>query len=256
MEDMPCLHGHFPHSASHDRSCRQVGKFGNLIDCAFGVAPRRALLPPHSPKLGLAVSLFLVSNCWEPLRIGSLIFEEWHRLCRARICRFIFSPARNTPPPLRHVPVTRVCGCEQRAATAQDCPVVPPPALFCPVLRGQAAPRQLPGEPRPHGAACARCVPRGCISLVSLSCAGLRGAGGSPLRMGSLQVTARLCGACSDRNVHSCRACGTRGARPTSGAGGACWSGGDRSASEGSASSKAHLLLASDMPRGRIPDPP
>ena len=43
--------------------------------------------------------LFLMSNYWEPYVICSLIFKKWHRFCRARICRFIFSPARNTPPP-------------------------------------------------------------------------------------------------------------------------------------------------------------
>ena len=42
--------------------------------------------------------LFLMNN-WEPYIICSLIFKKWHRFCRARICRFIFSPARNTPPP-------------------------------------------------------------------------------------------------------------------------------------------------------------
>ena len=43
--------------------------------------------------------LFLMSNCWEPYIICSLILKKWHRFCRARICRFIFSPARNPPPP-------------------------------------------------------------------------------------------------------------------------------------------------------------
>ena len=43
--------------------------------------------------------LFLMSNCWEPYIICSLIFKKWHRFCRARICRFIFSPAPNPPPP-------------------------------------------------------------------------------------------------------------------------------------------------------------
>ena len=48
--------------------------------------------------------LFLMSNYWEPYTICSLISKKWHRFCRARItsiCRFIFSPARNTssPPP-------------------------------------------------------------------------------------------------------------------------------------------------------------
>ena len=41
--------------------------------------------------------LFLMSNYWEPYIICSLIYKKWHRFCRARICRFIFSPARNTP---------------------------------------------------------------------------------------------------------------------------------------------------------------
>ena len=53
--------------------------------------------------------LFLMSNYWEPYIICSLIFKKWHRLCRARICRFIFSPARNIPPPppgiSMHVPL-------------------------------------------------------------------------------------------------------------------------------------------------------
>ena len=39
-----------------------------------------------------------VSNYWEPYIICSLIFEKWHRFCRARICRVIFFPARNPPP--------------------------------------------------------------------------------------------------------------------------------------------------------------
>ena len=43
--------------------------------------------------------LFLMSNYWDPYIICSLIFKKWHRFCRARICRFIFSPTRNTPPP-------------------------------------------------------------------------------------------------------------------------------------------------------------
>ena len=43
--------------------------------------------------------LFLMSNNWEPFIICSLIFKKWHRFCRARICRFIFSPIRNPPPP-------------------------------------------------------------------------------------------------------------------------------------------------------------
>ena len=43
--------------------------------------------------------LFLMSNYWEPYAICSLIFKKWHRFCRARICRFIFSPTRNMPPP-------------------------------------------------------------------------------------------------------------------------------------------------------------
>ena len=42
--------------------------------------------------------LFLMSNYWEPHIICSLIFEKWHRFCRARICRFIVSPTRNTVP--------------------------------------------------------------------------------------------------------------------------------------------------------------
>ena len=42
--------------------------------------------------------LFFMSNYWEPHIICSLIFKKWHRFCRARIYRFIFSPARNTPP--------------------------------------------------------------------------------------------------------------------------------------------------------------
>ena len=35
--------------------------------------------------------------------ICSLVFKKWHRFCRARICRFIFPPARNPPPPPRVV---------------------------------------------------------------------------------------------------------------------------------------------------------
>ena len=43
--------------------------------------------------------LFLMSNYWEPYIICSLIFKKWYGLCCARFCRFIFSPARNIPPP-------------------------------------------------------------------------------------------------------------------------------------------------------------
>ena len=43
--------------------------------------------------------LFLMSNYWEPYIICSLTFKKWHRFCRARIYRFIFSPTRNIPPP-------------------------------------------------------------------------------------------------------------------------------------------------------------
>ena len=43
--------------------------------------------------------LFLMSNYWVPHIICSLIFKKWRRFCRARICRFIFSPTRNPPPP-------------------------------------------------------------------------------------------------------------------------------------------------------------
>ena len=39
-----------------------------------------------------------MSNFWESCIICSLIFKKWHRFCRARICRFIFSPARNISP--------------------------------------------------------------------------------------------------------------------------------------------------------------
>ena len=42
--------------------------------------------------------LFLMSHYFEPCIICSLIFKKWPRFCRARICRFIFSPARNIPP--------------------------------------------------------------------------------------------------------------------------------------------------------------
>ena len=41
--------------------------------------------------------LFLMSNYWEPYIICSLSVKKWHRFCRARICRFIFSPARKPP---------------------------------------------------------------------------------------------------------------------------------------------------------------
>ena len=44
--------------------------------------------------------LFLMSNHWEPYIICSLIFKTWHRICRTRICRFIFPPARNPRPPI------------------------------------------------------------------------------------------------------------------------------------------------------------
>ena len=47
--------------------------------------------------------LFLINKYWEPYIICSLIFKKWHRFCRARICRFIFSPARNIPPPPRYL---------------------------------------------------------------------------------------------------------------------------------------------------------
>jgi hypothetical protein len=43
--------------------------------------------------------LFLMSNCWEPYIICSLIFKKWHRFCSARICTFIFPPAQNPQPP-------------------------------------------------------------------------------------------------------------------------------------------------------------
>ena len=42
--------------------------------------------------------LFLMSNYWDPYIICSLFFKKWHTFCSASICRFIFSPARNTPP--------------------------------------------------------------------------------------------------------------------------------------------------------------
>ena len=42
--------------------------------------------------------LFLVSNYCEPYIICSLISKKLHRFCCARICRFIFSRARNIPP--------------------------------------------------------------------------------------------------------------------------------------------------------------
>ena len=40
--------------------------------------------------------LFLMGNYWEPHTICSLIFQKWHRFCRARICRF---PRTEYPPP-------------------------------------------------------------------------------------------------------------------------------------------------------------
>ena len=43
--------------------------------------------------------LFLMSNYWDPHIIRSLSFQKSHRFWSARICGFIFSPARNTPPP-------------------------------------------------------------------------------------------------------------------------------------------------------------
>ena len=43
--------------------------------------------------------LFLMISYWEPYIICSLIFKRWHRFRRARICRFIFAPTRNIPPP-------------------------------------------------------------------------------------------------------------------------------------------------------------
>ena len=48
--------------------------------------------------------LFLMSNYWEPYIICSLIFKKGHRFCRARICRFIFSPTQNPPPPRYRCP--------------------------------------------------------------------------------------------------------------------------------------------------------
>ena len=45
--------------------------------------------------------LFLKSKYWEACIICSLIFKKWHGFCRARICRFIFPPARNIPTPGR-----------------------------------------------------------------------------------------------------------------------------------------------------------
>ena len=52
---------------------------------------------------------------------NSLIFKKWHRFCRARICRFMFSPARGTPRPPGYRALAGMClrgGCSTAVAKA------------------------------------------------------------------------------------------------------------------------------------------
>ena len=73
------------------------GVFKDLGRCTFGNNSKRAL--------------FLLSDDWESYIICSLIFKKWHRFCCARICRFIFSPARNIPPFGRSPKASQGSGC-------------------------------------------------------------------------------------------------------------------------------------------------
>ena len=77
--------------------------------------------------------LFLMSTYWEPDIIFSLIFQRWHRFCRARICRVIFSPTRSippSPPPGSLLACSIVCcGRTHRGLDSGRCTPTLPPLL-------------------------------------------------------------------------------------------------------------------------------
>ena len=75
-----------------------LGVFQDLCRYTLGIASAHCFCPQQSLRTIRYI-------------ICSPIFKKWHRFCRPRICRFIFPPARNTPPPQVHnydpMPVSR-----------------------------------------------------------------------------------------------------------------------------------------------------
>ena len=128
--------------------------------CAKALGTRQA---HKRPEENSKCPLFLTSTYWGPYLICSLIFKKWHRFCRARICRFIFSAAQNIPSPR----IFRAIHCHGRLSLQHQRRV----------LHGTVPP------PPPHG-----CIRRKRTSEVALEAVGQAVGGGCRSGWGAVTV--------------------------------------------------------------------